>query len=126
MHPAKPGRRLGRVSGRTLLADRLRDELLDEITSAQLQPGTKLPSEGQLAKRFNVSRATVRDAVRGLVEAGYVWRPALSPAAVRRALAPEIAANDWLLWTSQGVEIVSAAAFVAASRSAVRLSGPAP
>ncbi|HVJ82080.1 MAG TPA: hypothetical protein VNC50_13510 [Planctomycetia bacterium] len=61
-----------------------------------------------------------------LVEAGYVWRPALSPAAVRRALAPEIAANDWLLWTSQGVEVVPAAAFVAASRSAVRLSGPAP
>src|SRR6185312_16386525 len=52
----------------------LRDELLDEITSAQLQPGTKLPSEGQLAKRFKVSRATVRDAVRGLVEAGYVTR----------------------------------------------------
>jgi len=74
MHPAKPARRLGRVSGRTLLADRLRDELLDEITSSQLQPGTKLPSEGQLAKRFNVSRATVRDAVRGLVEAGYVTR----------------------------------------------------
>ena len=74
MRPAKPGRRLGRVPGRTLLTDRLRDELLDEITSAQLQPGTKLPSEGQLAKRFNVSRATVRDAVRGLVEAGYVTR----------------------------------------------------
>jgi GntR family transcriptional regulator len=62
------------VPGRTLLADRLRDELLDEITSSQLQPGTKLPSEGQLAKRFNVSRATVRDAVRGLMEAGYVTR----------------------------------------------------
>ncbi len=74
MHPAKPGRRLDRVSGRTLLADQLRDELLEEITSSQLQPGTKLPSEGQLAKRFNVSRATVRDAVRALVEAGYVTR----------------------------------------------------
>ena len=74
MHPAKPGRRRGRVSGRTLLADRLRDELLEEITSSQLQPGAKLPSEGQLAKRFNVSRATVRDAVRALVEAGYVTR----------------------------------------------------
>jgi GntR family transcriptional regulator len=74
MHPAKAGRRLGRVSGRTLLADRLRDELLEEITSSQLQPGTKLPSEGQLAKRFNVSRATVREAVRGLVESGYVTR----------------------------------------------------
>ena len=62
------------MSGRTLLADRLRDELLEEITSSQLQPGTKLPTEGQLAKRFNVSRATVRDAVRALVEAGYVTR----------------------------------------------------
>jgi GntR family transcriptional regulator len=57
-----------------LLADRLRDELLEEITSSQLPPGTKLPSESQLAKRFNVSRATVRDAVRALVEAGYVTR----------------------------------------------------
>lgn len=74
MHPAKPERRLGSVSGRTLLADQLRDELLEEITSSQLQPGAKLPSEGQLAKRFNVSRATVREAVRGLVEAGYVTR----------------------------------------------------
>lgn len=62
------------MSGRTLLADRLRDELLEEITSSQLQPGTKLPTEGQLAKRFNVSRATVRDAVRALIEAGYVTR----------------------------------------------------
>jgi GntR family transcriptional regulator len=62
------------VSGRTLLADRLRDELLEEINTSELQPGTKLPSEGELAKRFNVSRATVREAVRGLVEAGYVTR----------------------------------------------------
>jgi GntR family transcriptional regulator len=74
MRHAKPGRRLAHVSGRTLLADRLRDELLEEITSSQLQPGTKLPTEGQLAKRFNVSRATVRDAVRALIEAGYVTR----------------------------------------------------
>lgn len=74
MRRAKPERKVDRVSGRTLLADRLRDELLDEINSAQLQPGAKLPSEGQLAKRFNVSRATVREAVRGLVEAGYVSR----------------------------------------------------
>jgi GntR family transcriptional regulator len=74
MPPAKAGRRLPTVSGRTLLADRLRDALLEEISGAQLQPGAKLPSEGELAKRFNVSRATVREAVRGLVEAGYVTR----------------------------------------------------
>jgi GntR family transcriptional regulator len=62
------------MPGQTLLADRLRDELLAEITSAQLEPGTKLPTEGELSKRFGVSRATVREAVRGLVEAGYVTR----------------------------------------------------
>ena len=62
------------MSGRTLLADRLRDELLEEITSSRLEPGTKLPTEGQLSERFNVSRATVRDAVGALVEAGYVTR----------------------------------------------------
>ncbi|OBF36732.1 hypothetical protein A5724_12760 [Mycobacterium sp. ACS1612] len=62
------------MSGRTLLADRLRDELLAEISGAQLPPGAKLPTEGELAKRFKVSRATVREAVRGLVEAGYVTR----------------------------------------------------
>src|SRR6476661_7222013 len=62
------------MPGRTLLADRLRDELLEEITSSRLEPGTKLPTEGQLSERFNVSRATVRDAVGALVEAGYVTR----------------------------------------------------
>jgi GntR family transcriptional regulator len=62
------------MPGQTLLADRLRDELLEEITSSQLEPGTKLPTEGELSKRFGVSRATVREAVRGLVESGYVTR----------------------------------------------------
>ena len=62
------------MSGRTLLADRLRDELLEEISNSKLPPGAKLPTEGELAKHFGVSRATVREAVRGLVEAGYVTR----------------------------------------------------
>lgn len=62
------------MPGRTLLADRLRDVLLREITGSQLPPGTKLPTEGQLSERFGVSRATVRDAVSALVEAGYVVR----------------------------------------------------
>jgi GntR family transcriptional regulator len=62
------------MPGQTLLADRLRDELLNQITNSQLEPGAKLPTEGELSKRFGVSRATVREAVRGLVEAGYVSR----------------------------------------------------
>jgi GntR family transcriptional regulator len=62
------------VPAKSLLADRLRDELLEEMTSSQLPPGTKLPTEGELAARFGVSRATVREAVTSLVEAGYVTR----------------------------------------------------
>ena len=31
------------MAGKSLLADRLRDELLEEMTSAQLRPGDKLP-----------------------------------------------------------------------------------
>jgi GntR family transcriptional regulator len=62
------------MSGKSLLADRLRDELLEEMTSSQLAPGTKLPTEGELVTRFGVSRATVREAVTSLVEAGYVTR----------------------------------------------------
>jgi GntR family transcriptional regulator len=62
------------MPGKSLLADRLRDELLEEMTTSQLPPGTKLPTEGELATRFGVSRATVREAVTSLVEAGYVTR----------------------------------------------------
>ena len=62
------------MPGKNLLADRLRDELLEEMTSSQLPPGTKLPTESELATRFGVSRATVREAVTSLVEAGYVTR----------------------------------------------------
>jgi GntR family transcriptional regulator len=62
------------MSGKSLLADRLRDELLEEMTSSQLAPGTKLPTEGELVTRFGVSRATVREAMTSLVEAGYVTR----------------------------------------------------
>src|ERR1700749_4936686 len=36
--------------------------------------GAKLPNENELAERFSVSRATVREAVLGLLEAGYLSR----------------------------------------------------
>jgi GntR family transcriptional regulator len=62
------------MPGKSLLADRLRDALLEEMTSSQLPPGTKLPTESELVARFGVSRATVREAVTSLVEAGYVTR----------------------------------------------------
>ena len=42
--------------------------------AGKLVTGDKLPNEDRLAERFSVSRATVREAVLGLLEAGYLTR----------------------------------------------------
>jgi GntR family phosphonate transport system transcriptional regulator len=43
-----------------------------EISAAGLQPGVKLPTEAQLAERFDVNRHTVRRAIEALVRSGLV------------------------------------------------------
>lgn len=53
---------------------RMREELLGQLLDGTFPSGMKLPNEDELAERFGVSRATVREAVGGLVEAGYVTR----------------------------------------------------
>lgn len=52
----------------------LRDELADRITSGAIPPGTRLPPEPRLAQELEVSRATLREALRSLEEDGYVTR----------------------------------------------------
>ena len=59
---------------RRSLTHRMHDELLADLRTGAFPPGTKLPNEQQLAERFEVSRATVREAVGSLVQAGYVVR----------------------------------------------------
>lgn len=59
---------------RATAVERLRDELLAELLDGTYPRGVKLPNEDELAERFGVSRATVREAVGGLVEAGYLAR----------------------------------------------------
>lgn len=54
--------------------EQVRDALLADLLSANLRTGDQLPNEGELARRFDVSRATVREAVRGLLEVGYLSR----------------------------------------------------
>lgn len=60
--------------GRPLLADVVRDGLRRAVITGTYPPGSKLPNEDALAERFTVSRATIREAVRGLVEEGYLSR----------------------------------------------------
>ena len=59
---------------RPTLPDRVRDSLLRDLFSDVYVVGDQLPNEDVLAARFEVSRATIREAVRGLVEAGYLVR----------------------------------------------------
>lgn len=59
---------------RRLLTDHVRDELLRAIHAGKLETGDKVPNEGQLCELFGVSRVTIREAVRSLVEAGYLDR----------------------------------------------------
>lgn len=52
------------------LAERIRDQ----ISAGTLAMGDRLPSEGELATTWNLSRATVREALRLLEEQGWVTR----------------------------------------------------
>jgi len=60
--------------------DAVADYIEREIVSGHLSPGTKLPSERQLADRFGISRPIVREALRALVERNLIE--------VRRPVAP--------------------------------------
>ena len=62
------------VRGRPLLADVVRSELKRLILGGEFAVGSKLPNEDRLCERFGVSRVTIREAVRGLIEDGLVVR----------------------------------------------------
>jgi GntR family transcriptional regulator len=62
------------MTQRATMVARTREGLLRDLLDGAYPHGAKLPNEDDLAQRFGVSRATVREAVSGLVEAGYVTR----------------------------------------------------
>lgn len=59
---------------RPSLVEQVRESLLRDLTSGKLAPGAKLANETELAERFAVSRSTIREAVGGLMDAGYLAR----------------------------------------------------
>lgn len=58
---------------RKLAVDVVRDALRERI-AATCAPGDRMPPEAELAREYAVSRLTLREAVRGLVEEGYLTR----------------------------------------------------
>lgn len=57
-------------NNRLSMVEQLRVELLELLRAEQYPAGSRIPSEQELAERFTVSRATVREALKGLVNAG--------------------------------------------------------
>ena len=75
---------------RKTLAEELRLQLADEIVSGALTPGASL-DETTLARRFDVSRTPVREAIRLLVASGLVEVRAHRAAVVARPSAAQLA-----------------------------------
>ncbi len=58
----------------TTLYNRIQRDLAASIAAGEYPPGSRIPSETSLAKRFGVTRMTVRNAVDGLIREGLVTR----------------------------------------------------
>ncbi len=59
---------------RETVSSQVRAQLLQRITTGELAPGSKMPSERDLSERFSVARTSVREAMQGLVSLGVVER----------------------------------------------------
>lgn len=68
---------------RSVLADQVKDRLLDDILSGRLQPGTRI-IETKVARQLGTSQAPVREALRGLEALGLVEITPFRGSTVRR------------------------------------------
>jgi GntR family transcriptional regulator len=66
---------VGSRGGATLqLRDQVKEELIGRIESGEWRPGARVAPEADLARSMGVSRPTLREALRGLQEDGYLQR----------------------------------------------------
>jgi GntR family transcriptional regulator len=56
------------------LVEEVRQQIVASIADGTFAVGESLPNEQEMSERFEVSRATVREAYRGLIDAGYLTR----------------------------------------------------
>jgi GntR family transcriptional repressor for pyruvate dehydrogenase complex len=83
--------------------EKLAQHLEETVLSGELPPGSKLPSERELAERFGASRPIVREVLSGLVERGLVDVRAGRGAFVRGARPSDAARPLGALFRRQNV-----------------------
>ena len=66
----REGQRVAVEAGGTPLYRRIQSDLRERVASGELAPGTQVETELELMARYGVSRATVRQALAGLVSEG--------------------------------------------------------
>ena len=59
---------------RETVSSQIRAQLLQRITTGDLAPGERMPSERDLANQFQVARTSVREAMQGLLSIGAIER----------------------------------------------------
>jgi GntR family transcriptional repressor for pyruvate dehydrogenase complex len=59
---------------RETVSSQIRAQLLARITTGELAPGSRIPSERDLAEQFRVARTSVREALQGLATLGVIER----------------------------------------------------
>jgi len=69
---AAPSEELFRSVRTGRISEQIAEQLQQAIFSGRLKPGDRLPPEREMVERFQASRATVREAVRGLEQAGLI------------------------------------------------------
>jgi GntR family transcriptional regulator len=60
----------GMTIARQSMVQQVHEALIELLRNEQYTAGSSIPSEQELAERFEVSRATIREALKGLVQAG--------------------------------------------------------
>jgi DNA-binding FadR family transcriptional regulator len=81
------------VARRTISSE-IRDRLLEAIRTGELIPGDPLPSERVLCQEFGVARTSVREAIQGLVTAGYLERRGNRPVVAEMLPALDLNLDD--------------------------------
>src|SRR3984885_1486321 len=79
---------------------------IERLILKKLKPGDKLPSERELAEMLQVSRSSIRDAIRGLELVGLV-EPRQGAGTIVRELSAETLVNPFATALKQRKEMVS-------------------